>query len=692
MSEINYSKKQIEPLVLKFQINTNTNDVFKSIIALFDGQTNYQVWAIKLVFSGICTYETIALIKEWADTHQTEIKHLIKGNIISYKNNIDITNLMNEIRGLDLIANVKNSINKFNTEQRNMLKEHLLTNINNGLEANSSSRLKKWASIFAKMETLVKHRKEKLISTASAITDISFLKNHIESALLASYEWNRDDMLSFMSRNASDCNVVYDGGEVVVINVPSFTSSKLLCGNGRTGWCLTREERYFNQYVKEPRDAKQYFLFDFSLREDDELAHIGFTVRKGAGIVNAHSTKNYSLIGEGISYNNKRINITKALMNRNVPCKIFLPLKELTQFKWNAEDFIKFVGNNPQDYAISVFENNRVVVNVLNNGGLQKVVGHTYINVHEYDAVSRNKIYLILDFNLEFDDNKSITLVSYVKDNYNTYKLSNIMDIYNTNVMTENYFESINMPESKFFCQEKIDPKILLHKFIDEGKENEAINLIAEEGDSFDVNFEFNQSVPVFNAIDKKMFNLFDTIVNHKNFDCNTCDSFGESLLQSLLFNYLPNNSGVDKKENEAIKRMIISILNSENFDFNVQDINLDTAINIACDRKELLWVVEALASKPNVNINIVNDFNCTALGTAIRRKNINAIKILATRKDLVVREEDLELAKANNIKLEAFLNPELLESVSHTDSDNYEDDLASDLSKIFAEAFGARK
>ena len=58
----------------------------------------------------------------------------------------------------------------------------------------------------------------------------------------------------------------------------------------------------------------------------------------------------------------------------------------------------------------------------------------------------------------------------------------------------------------------------------------------------------------------------------------------------------------------------------------------------------------------------------------------------------MVVREEDLELAKANNIKLEAFLNPELLESVSHTDSDNYEDDLASDLSKIFAEAFGARK
>ena len=75
MSEINYSKKQIEPLVLKFQINTKTNDVFKSIIALFDGQTNYQVWAIKLVFSGICTYETIARIKEWADTHQTEIKH-----------------------------------------------------------------------------------------------------------------------------------------------------------------------------------------------------------------------------------------------------------------------------------------------------------------------------------------------------------------------------------------------------------------------------------------------------------------------------------------------------------------------------------------------------------------------------------------------------------------------------------------
>ena len=81
----------------------------------------------------------------------------------------------------------------------------------------------------------------------------------------------------------------------------------------------------------------------------------------------------------------------------------------------------------------------------------------------------------------------------------------------------------------------------------------------------------------------------------------------------------MPESSNSDRRENEAVKQMINTILDSENFDFNVQDINLDTAINIACDRKELLWIVERLASNPNVNINIVNDFNCTAFGTAFR-------------------------------------------------------------------------
>lgn len=700
MSEINYSKKQLNPLIEKFKINAETNEVFHKIIEMFDNQTPYQIWAIKSVFDGICPIELIVRIKDWAENNQTEIQNLIKKNIIAYKTKGDFSNLIKEMEGLERIARTRNTINKFNTRQREMLKEAVLGGIKNGLDALMSSSFKEWDDILAKMETLVKHRKEKLISTSSAIDDIAFLKEHIRTALAASYEWVKEDMLSFMSRNASDCKIVYDGGDVVVLNIPSFKSSKLLCGNGRTGWCLTRQDSYFKQYVLDPKDAKQYFLFDFSKREDDELAHIGFTVRKSEGITNAHSTKNYNMLGSGINYKGKQINITQALKMCKVPTKIFMPMKELRNFRWDMKFVLEFIAQNQNDLAICVCENNRIVVRPLTPNGVSKLINHTFINARDFSTSGDNKVYIILDFNLAYDDDKSIVAISYTKDNYHMDSLRKIVDAYNVNITEERYLDSINLSSDKFLNREEINPSILLHKLIDEKNETEAVALIAKEGDDFDVNFEFNQNVPIFSAIENKLYRVFEAIINHKKFDCTTCDSFGESLLQSLMFNYMPESSNSDRREAEAVKRMINTILDSENFDFNVQDINLDTAINIACDRRELLWVVERLASKPNVNINIVNDFNCTALGTAIRKQNIDAIRILARRPDLVVREEDFELAKQNGIKLNEYISQDVLNNVKSDsevchvseNGDIEASDLASDLSKIFAKAFSTRK
>ena len=41
-----YSKKQMKPLIDKYQINPETNKLFKSIIEMFDNQPNYQFWAL----------------------------------------------------------------------------------------------------------------------------------------------------------------------------------------------------------------------------------------------------------------------------------------------------------------------------------------------------------------------------------------------------------------------------------------------------------------------------------------------------------------------------------------------------------------------------------------------------------------------------------------------------------------------
>lgn len=101
---------------------------------------------------------------------------------------------------------------------------------------------------------------------------------------------------------------------------------------------------------------------------------------------------------------------------------------------------------------------------------------------------------------------------------------------------------------------------------------------------------------------------------------------------------------------------MINIILDSEQFDFNTQNLNLDTAVNIACQYPQTTWIAERFIANPRVNINVVNDFNCSALGCAIYGGNMDAIKLLAQRKDFVVREDDKELAHTKGVNLNSVL------------------------------------
>ena len=689
MSEIIYSKKQINPLVEKYKINVEKNMVFQSLITMFKDQPNYQIWAIKSVFENVVNIDEIQRIKAWAENNQTEIKNLTKGNIILYKKPIDFELLDREMRGLDMIKFVNDSINKFNTNQRKMLKKEIMNNVSNGEEALKNRKFIEWYEIFRQMSTLVHHRQEKLISTASAINDdFSFLKQHIKSALAESYEWNKEDMLGFMARNASDCSVVHNEGNIVVITVPSFNSSKLLCGNGRTGWCLTREERYFNQYVRDPRDATQYFFFNFGLPENNDLAHIGFTVQATKGITNAHSTKNNSLLGDGVMVNGKRVNVHKALEDAKVPTSVYIHLKDLKNYKWDVEAFLKFMEHNKHDLAISVAENNRFVVRALTNEGLCKVIDHSLIDYRQFNVCKDTKTYVLLDFNLKKDAEESLMLMHYTKDQYKYDNLNAMRNAYNVDRKKSNYLESIGITTDMYLNREAIEPTILLHKLIDECAEKEAIELIAKEGENFDVNFEFNSITPIFKTINSKMFNLFKVIVDHKKFDAETSDGFGEALLQSLIYNY----GSEDNADNKSIKKMIDFVLDSNTFNFNAVNLNLDTPVNVACEEPNRLWILERLLQKPNVNVNIANDFNCTALGTAIRFKNIEALKLLGQRPDVVVREEDKEMAKEFGIKLEDYINPQPFATHTVETVSTKTHEKMTELSDFFAKVLSARK
>ena len=633
-----YNKKQMQPLIDKYAINPETNKLFASICEMFDGQPNYQIWAVKMVFSKSLEMDQLERIHEWATNNQTLVKSLEKQNIVSYSTKNAISQLFKEMEGLDNLAIIKNTISHFNTDQRKMLTSSLLPKEYTAMEGYSNANVKKWADIFRKFNRLPFDRKNKFYSNCSKLRDLNDLQHAIVTCLEATYEWNKEDLLAYVANVTTDCEVVLDNGNFVIVHVPSFKSSKLLCGNGRTKWCITREESYFRQYVTDQNNRDQYFLFDFGRKESDAFAHIGFTMENGRGFYCAQTCNNSSMVG-GYTQNGETLNINQALERAGCKMSLFLRLNALVNYKWELESILKLVKGKPNDFAIAYEKEGRLIINVLSTQAVKTLIGHSLINNGNFIVDNNNKVYVFIDTNVKYNDERSLIAMHYQKDQYGTLSLG---------ITTDNYLN-----------REAIDPQVLLHKLIDENDEIGALKLLEKEGKDFNVNYEFNQRVPIISAVNNKMYNLFEKIVSHPKFDSSIEDGFGETLLESLIYLYGSDEISASKEEEKSLKRMITAILKSDTYDFNAKDLNSDTAINIACEYPKMLWIVEALASKKSVDINIVNDFECAALGDCIRNKNLEALKIIGKRPDVKVREEDKKLAKTYGINLNDYLKPD---------------------------------
>ena len=66
---MNYSKKILNPLITKLNINTDEDNTFKELISLTYDSPNYQLWAVNAVYSKYCTVEEIKSILAWANVN-----------------------------------------------------------------------------------------------------------------------------------------------------------------------------------------------------------------------------------------------------------------------------------------------------------------------------------------------------------------------------------------------------------------------------------------------------------------------------------------------------------------------------------------------------------------------------------------------------------------------------------------------
>ena len=322
-----YNKKQMQPLIDKYGINPETNKLFIKVCEMFDGQSNYQIWAVRMIFSQSMTFEELEHIHNWIVGNSNLISKLEKKNVVSYSNKSGVAQLLKEIEGVDRIAFIKNIISRFNTDQRKILTESIFGKEYTPIEAYNNANIKKWYDVFKSFNKKSMGIKNKFYSTCSALKSADSLHQAILDCLNMSYDWKegKEDLLAYMEHNTKDCEVVFNEGPCVIVHVPSFDSSHKLCGNGRTGWCIAREESYFKNYVTSKPNRDQYFLFDFSRKETDAFAHIGFTVEGGQGIVEAQTCHNYGMINP-YSQGNEKLSIYNVFDKFGIKMSLFMRL------------------------------------------------------------------------------------------------------------------------------------------------------------------------------------------------------------------------------------------------------------------------------------------------------------------------------------------------------------------------------
>ena len=657
---MSYSKRQMEPLIKKYGINPEINKLFINVCEMFEDQKNYQVWAVKVIFSQVISFETLERIHNWILENATNISKLEKQNITAYSSKRAVQSLLKEMEGIDKISLVKNVISHFNTAQKRMLTESIIGEDMTPIKAYNDESFNAWYNIFYAFNKKPMGIKNRFYSTCSAIHNKTALKEAIKDCLKESYVWSegKDDLFAFMKFNTPDCKVVFDEGNCVVVEVPSFNSSHKLCGNGRTQWCLSRDASYFNSYVTNYSSRRQYFLFDFSRRETDAFAHIGFTVDDENGIVEAQTGNNFPMNVEKYTQNDEKLNIHDILRNFKIPTRTFMPIPTDLGFKWDFNAIVEIAKNNPSSLAIAYSKNNKLILYFLHQTEFERFISRTYIKRIGFSCYDKNeKNYVLVDFNKKIGDDASLFAIHVTSDEYGSSTITQLQNFYGENIDRKTLTDIVGIEEDEFLNNEKIAPCVLLHKYIDNNEEKNAIELIENEGDNIDINYEFNNRIPVFSAINQGMVELFDKIVRRKDFNTSLSSGFGETLLISLLYLYGSGELECDARQEKNLKSMINSILSSEYSDFNETDINNETAINVACEYPKTLWVVEALASNPNVNVNVVDDFNRNAINTCIAFKNLDALKILGKRTDLEVRNEDFDAATKASINLSDYIN-----------------------------------
>lgn len=268
------NKKIIGHAIDKYDLSKSS--LLYTFYILGNASPNYVQWMINTFINERIPINIFKVVMSFIDKYPNEIKKLSKGTITAYRKRPDIITLLDEIAVLKMNKRCSEMINKFNTVQKKILKSTELTH---------SDRKN-----LSKFKRLSNEKQINFIKKASTFDNANDILKYISFLVKDSFKWDKNSVLEYMSNvDGMNYNIILDSNNILILEALDYESIKLF--GKTTNWCISKNKKYWSDYVSKSKGSRQFVLFDFNQKEDSEYSIIGFTVN-GNTITHAHSFTN----------------------------------------------------------------------------------------------------------------------------------------------------------------------------------------------------------------------------------------------------------------------------------------------------------------------------------------------------------------------------------------------------------------
>lgn len=415
------NKKAVKPIFEKY-VNSN-NPLAKFVYVITDGNPAFFGWAIKMIWQYQTSLFSLMHLMDFNKETPNLIKKLNKGNLIALASSKDVVDAVEESFFLRAQANANKALNWFNSNQKKILKDCL-----------NDSKFIHTINSFSRLSTIKRINFIRKVSTIDDANEIirmmSFLcsNTHFDwskeslidfienvEGLDCNIVLNRDnivvvrvntfDTIKRLGKTTNWCiskNLSYweqyiqpkkaprfriagheeafdmpAGGDVMYGDRPKKDRSVL---NEIISILDSSDEldNNFISFLKEQLkkkneltdDRRQYMVFDFNKKEDDEYSIIGLTISDKNGITSAHNFVNTGMMNNSISddmfyglnrwfnLENDYLSIKTFLEKHNLPLNLFKEKEETKSYEWSKDGILRFISNfiAPDEYHV-VYEN-----------------------------------------------------------------------------------------------------------------------------------------------------------------------------------------------------------------------------------------------------------------------------------------------------------------------------------------------